>query len=304
MLEVWKGRSDGKGSERIHEVVQCLDREAALPPSAFALIGFCCDEGVRRNSGRVGAREGPAAWRQSLAGLPVPTNRSIIDLGDIVCDGDSLESAQSELGDLVSGVLSRGGIPIVCGGGHEVAWGQFLGISRAKLDASLSILNLDAHYDLRPLIEGRGNSGTSFAQIADHQQKNKHPFNYACVGLQPLSNTQGLHEKAKKLDVLTIAAEEIENASDTLKRFIEQSKHLFLSICLDVFAAPFAPGVSAPQPFGLLPVQALPVIRQAASSGRLIGCCIAELSPRYDVDGATAKLAAYLTAEVMKSASL
>ena len=35
------------------------------------LIGFPCDEGVRRNGGRVGAAAGPAALRAALANLPL-----------------------------------------------------------------------------------------------------------------------------------------------------------------------------------------------------------------------------------------
>ena len=50
----WTGRVDGSGAEhaRWHDIVQI-----AGPEPRFALIGFACDEGVRRNGGRVGAAE-------------------------------------------------------------------------------------------------------------------------------------------------------------------------------------------------------------------------------------------------------
>jgi len=47
---------------------------------------------------------------------------------------------------------------------------------------------------------------------------------------------------------------------------------------------PYAPGVSAPQPLGVLPWQILPLVRQLAASGKVVSYDIAELSPKYDID--------------------
>ena len=53
---------------------------------------------------------------------------------------------------------------IVIGGGHETAWGHFQGLAHPNKD--IAILNFDAHFDLRPLINGQlGSSGTPFRQI-------------------------------------------------------------------------------------------------------------------------------------------
>jgi formiminoglutamase len=70
-----------------------------------------------------------------------------------------------------------------------------------------------------------------------------------------------------------------------------------MSICLDVFSAAVAPGVSASQPLGVMPWDIISFVRQLASSGKVVSCDIAELSPRYDVDHQTAKLAAILIYE-------
>src|ERR687884_322191 len=45
-------------------------------------------------------------------------------------------------------------------GGHETAYGHYLGYVRAG--RPVGIINLDAHLDLRPVEGGRGNSGTPF----------------------------------------------------------------------------------------------------------------------------------------------
>ncbi|MGG4199035.1 hypothetical protein ABEW17_08340 [Peribacillus frigoritolerans] len=65
-LKYWNGRIDSQtelDSFRYHQRVRLAPiSELATSSNAsrtFGLIGFKCDEGVRRNKGRVGAAEGP-----------------------------------------------------------------------------------------------------------------------------------------------------------------------------------------------------------------------------------------------------
>jgi len=61
-----------------------------------------------------------------------------------------------------------------------------------------------------------------------------------------------------------------------------------------VFNSAYAPGVSAPQPFGLDPETVLIFIKHAFKTNKVIGLDIAEVSPRFDHDNNTAKLAAVI----------
>ena len=66
-LECWTGRIDPEADAlRWH---QCIQPLAADSTPGIALLGFACDEGVRRNQGRVGAAEGPVALRRALANV-------------------------------------------------------------------------------------------------------------------------------------------------------------------------------------------------------------------------------------------
>jgi formiminoglutamase (EC 3.5.3.8) len=48
----------------------------------IALLGFVCDEGVRRNQGRTGAAEGPQAIRQALANMASHAGHErLVDMG-------------------------------------------------------------------------------------------------------------------------------------------------------------------------------------------------------------------------------
>src|SRR5262249_7250423 len=104
----------------------------AIRQSRPIFIGFPHDEGVRRNGGRPGAAAAPNGIRSWLAQLSSWDAESSInlpsclDLGN-VGRGMPLEAAQIALGQIVGAILGRGAIPIVLGGGHETAYGHYLG---------------------------------------------------------------------------------------------------------------------------------------------------------------------------------
>ncbi|MCB1119121.1 MAG: formimidoylglutamase [Chlamydiia bacterium] len=251
-------------------------------PRGIVLIGFCSDEGVRRNCGRVGAREGPAVFRQAFSKFPT----SITDGGDII-SGTDLEEAQQEL----SQFLTKLELPLIIGGGHELAWPQYL----ASPKESLGIINIDAHFDLR---SGPSSSGTSFLQMAKHQ----HLFHYACLGIQSQSNSKELFQTAESLNVHWITAEKLSKEGwKGQKAFLNAVDHLLLTLCLDVFAEAYAPGVSAPQPFGLTPQTVLPLLRSLIASNKVRSFSIAELAPPLDPTGQTARLAAHLVSTCFPS---
>jgi len=322
---LWQGRvddPDDPASFRWHQVIRLLDLTDPAPAEAeekgFCLLGFSSDEGVRRNKGRTGAAGGPEAIRKAMASLPwhgaawtgYPGAR-LHDAGDILCLDGRLEEAQEALASAVVEIRKRGLYPIVLGGGHEVAYGHFTGLRRS-LDAQLSgpsgrerlgIINFDAHFDIRPFTEGPS-SGTMFAQIAAEAERDGRSFNYLCLGIQKSGNTRALFEKAESLGVEYIGAGELGYpgtgpSSGTIEGFIKRCDRIYLTLCTDVIAAAHAPGVSAPQPFGLEPRLVQSWIREIAASGKTVGFDIAEVCPELDADQRTARLAAqfifYLT---------
>ena len=154
---------------------------------------------------------------------------------------------------------------------------------------------------MRPLLPGnKGSSGTPFLQIAKAHEAAKRRFDYNCVGIQHAGNIRQLFETAKSYNTKIIWADELHQGNghvDFIDRIIDQNKMVYVSVCLDVFATAFAPGVSASQPLGLVPWHVIPLLRQLAASGKVVSCDIVEMSPRYDIDHLTAKLAANLIYE-------
>lgn len=303
---LWQGRPDALPGERLFQRIQTLDlskTDKATRAPAFAFLGFCSDIGVRRNLGRPGAANGPTHLRKALGNLPIHRQdiTAIYDAGDIIPQEDDLESAQAALGEAVNHLLSNNITPILLGGGHEIAWGHFQGLRQAKPKARIGIINFDAHYDMRPLSpEGLGSSGTPFLQIAQAEQE---AFHYCCVGVQKTANTLSLFETAKAYHVDSIfaeqcQAEQLDALAHQLLEFCQAHDWIYLTVCLDVFSAAIAPGVSAPQALGLFPWQVIPLLRQVLQSGKVLSMDLAEYAPDYDRDAMTASLAASLVSDM------
>lgn len=303
-MDTWHGRPDTPLNACVFQHIKLLNlAESVVKPNlpAFALLGFCCDEGIRRNHGRVGAASGPIAIREYLAKLPFKREHILCyDAGNIVCHDGDLETAQSALGAAVTILLDHHITPILLGGGHEIAWGHYQGIAKAKRQQPLSIINFDAHYDMRPLLNNQlGSSGTPFLQIAQAQQEANKVFDYHVIGIQDTGNTTALTQTASHWHTTAYSAdamhlEPLTAAHAYVQHVLQKASAIYVSICLDVFANAYAPGVSAPQVLGLTPWQVLPLLKQIATSGKVMSYDLAELSPPLDNDFSTTRLAATL----------
>lgn len=302
---------DGALGLRWHQAVQLLNLSKNLSEvnpdqTAFAFLGFCCDEGVRRNQGRTGAAAGPAALRNAMASFAhhLPAQVILCDAGDVICANQNLEEAQEQLGKKVALLLQKGYRPLVLGGGHEIAFGHFLGLEQATAQQQFGVINFDAHFDLRSY-EKQTSSGTPFLQIADRQIERIQDFKYNVIGLQEYGNTRALFQTADRLQAKYTLVEEVQLhklpvLKEQLSAFLEQVDAVYLTIDLDVFAASYAPGVSATNALGIQPEVILALLKQVARSGKLLSLDVAELNPAYDLDNRTAKLGAALLYHVVQ----
>ncbi|MGB5819050.1 MAG: formimidoylglutamase [Saonia sp.] len=301
--EVWTGRTSEQELS-LHEKVKFIDLEkektGKTPKSTIALLGYACDEGVKRNQGRTGAAKGPDVIRHQLGKLPnhLKEQTVLLDTGTIACTDSDMEKAQAHLAEKVALLLKKNTFLILMGGGHDIAYGHYLGLKKYLGGKTLGIINLDAHFDLRSNETGN-NSGTPFYQIAQDHKVEKTTFHYLVLGIRKDANTSVLFETAKKLGVHYIENEtfnmhHLRDVKTTIGRFISEVDHIYLTIDLDGFSSAYAPGVSAPSPMGFAPDIVLEAFKDIIDSKKLISLDIAELNPTYDRDDQTAKLAASL----------
>lgn len=304
---LWTGREDSQESGDIRRLFQIVEgaRSNRVPSQSPVLLGFACDAGVARNKGRTGSAQGPSAIRKILAGFPAHHFHKLFDCGNVVCKEDALEAAQQQLGLEVSQILAQDCVPVILGGGHEIAWGSFLGLKKWLVNQEIStgrarkllILNLDAHLDLRG--SRPASSGTPFDQIAlDCHHDNRH-LQYACWGVSVLGNTPALFERAAQISADVILDHQLQERHldlvfTRLDKLLAAADDVYLTIDMDVFPASVVPGVSAPAAFGvpLSVVEALAV--RVKRSGKMRLADIAEFNPVFDIDQHSARVAARL----------
>ena len=297
----WSGRKSNpdKGNQYWHQEIKFLNlNDLDSDHTDFALIGYVCDEGVRRNRGRMGANQGSIAIRERLAKLPIHfETKEVVDVGNIICVDEDMESCQLAFANVITKLLEHSIFPIALGGGHDMSYGHFKGIYEFLKNTSnrkIGIINFDAHFDLRP-VENKSNSGTPFNQILNE-------FNdvqYFAIGIQQQSNTKELFEIAKYENVqyainydCESSSDEIMNLKKRLLPFINQNDYLYITIDMDGFSSAYAPGVSAPSPLGFTPYFVFKMLNFLFDTNKVISCDIAELNPTLDRDNLTSTLAA------------
>lgn len=303
----WQGRTDledGQSGLRWHQV---MSQANAGKTNTF--VGFKCDLGVAENKGRVGAAAGPDAIRSAVANLAWHTQGNLQDAGNIIAT-NNLDEAQAMYAKVVKQQLDNGDFVIGLGGGHEIAWASYQGLSQhlAKNPKNkIGIINFDAHFDLRKPAPN-GSSGTPFRQIAEHCQQHNQAFHYACLGVSEASNTMALFNYAKQtntqylLDIDCTFA----SAKALLDPMLNKVDELYVTVCLDAFPAHIAPGVSAPSALGVPVEFVLQTLHWLAISQDKFNynwqlTDIAEMNPQYDLDRRTAKLAARIIYQIVKS---
>ncbi|MBQ0151634.1 MAG: formimidoylglutamase [Chryseobacterium sp.] len=302
MNTIWQGRHDGDDAlhHRIFQRVEVEIDYETISTNDFVLHGFAVDEGVARNKGRVGAQKAPDIIRKNMANFPVIRPYfSLLDFGNTECTDGDLENTQKQFALKITTALEKGGKSVVLGGGHEVTFAHYTGIRNAFPDKKIGIINLDAHFDNRKPEDGVGaTSGTGFWQIAQEGD-----INSLHIGIQRNSNTLKLFDTAHQFGMKYILADELffENLSSIYKRIdqlIENVDVLYCTICMDVFNASIAPGVSASAYNGIFAdATFMHFFKHILRSEKLVALDVAEVNPEFDVQDRTARLAATLVNE-------
>jgi formiminoglutamase len=245
-----------------------------------ALLGLADDLGVRMNGGRVGAAEGPYAFRGALAryGTAVPSFGRlprVFDAGDVAA-GLTMAETHDGVTRVCRALLELDLIPVGIGGGHDLTYAMVRGLAEITRRPLYGIY-FDAHLDVR---EEQG-SGMSFRRILEECRLERlHVF-----GLDPFSNSAA-HQAWFEANGGVVGGFGFDGEWP--------DGDIFVSLDLDVIDQAYAPGVSAMNPSGWSPARAENWARAAGRNPNVRLFDIMELAPRYDEEGRTARLAARL----------
>ncbi|MCP6618117.1 arginase family protein, partial [Klebsiella pneumoniae] len=82
--------AESSTAKRLFQTIQQRVHFAPVP-SGIALLGFECDEGVKRNQGRPGAAQAPDVLRGALANMASHQGHArLVDMGSIFVEGNAL----------------------------------------------------------------------------------------------------------------------------------------------------------------------------------------------------------------------
>lgn len=175
-------------------------------------------------------------------------------------------------------MLGLGLFPVGIGGGHDLTFPFVRALaSRVK---PLEVVYFDPHLDVREEV----GSGMSFRALVER------------CAVQRLNNfgASDLVNSHEHLSFLASHNGRIHRDADPAAFFASTHADLAVSFDLDVLDAAHAPGVSAMNPCGWTPQQAVGAVTAAGRCPRVRCFDIMELSPLHDHNDRTARLAAHL----------
>jgi formimidoylglutamase len=323
---------------RLGDVVQRFDAAAGVRPergekrALVGILGAPQDEGVRRNKGRLGAKDAPNEIRRALYKLTPFAGEgedvsalALVDFGDVVMptgapspeeDESWLEAFHSRLESVVAEILGACDMAVIFGGGHDVAYPHYRGMARRY--GSRGVVNIDAHLDYRPPVPRR-HSGSPFRQALDDAEFALRAENFVEFGAQNFANAAAHFNELRARGARIFTLDEIRRPS--AERAVEQggkqadalfasalgyaiqqgaTEALMVSFDMDAARSADAPGVSAPSPVGFSASEMLRFAFLAGAERRTRLVDIVECNPRFDADGRTAKLAALIAAQTLR----
>ncbi len=245
----------------------------------IALVGLPDDTGVGLNNGRLGAKEGPNAFRSALSTMGVAdphgwTWPTIFDAGDVDVVAGDLHETHRRVTEAVESILDLGLFPIGIGGGHDLTF-PFVRAVANKFGPMTGVY-FDPHLDVR---EADG-SGMPFRKLIETRAAKSLRIH----GFDPMSNSsnhvQYFQSHGGHID------------TNTTPKDLWPNGDTFVSLDLDVIDAAFAPGVSAMNPNGWTPKYTAQWVHEAGLNPSVRCFDIMELSPPNDDRNRTARIAA------------
>jgi agmatinase len=284
-----------------------LPHTTDLDGADVAVVGVPFDTAT---SYRPGARFGPEAIRAGSTLLrpyhpavqvDVFGSLSVVDYGDVITTPGNAERTAGQIADGLAPVLAAGAVPLVLGGDHSIVLGELRAHSSAAGEP-VGVVLLDAHADTWDEYYGEKYfHGTPFRRAVEEGVIA--PERSLFAGMRGPLYAESDLEDAREMGFELILGDELRSIGpgDYSRRVRERVGEgpAFLSFDIDVIDLAFAPGTGTPEVAGLLPHEALVLLRSLAGV-EFRGYDVVEVAPVYDGPGqVTAMLAANVAYELL-----
>ena len=170
----------------------------------------------------------------------------------------------------ISKIVGLDKIPVMLGGEHSITFGAVQAVQEKY--PKLSVLQLDAHADLRESYQG---SPYSHASVA---RRISEICPLVQVGIRSMSKEEGDFLPQSK--VKSYSADFVAENKDWCERVCKNLKgDVFVTIDLDVFDPSIMPATGTPEPGGLYWRDVLRLLKRVATSCTIRGFDVVELAP-------------------------
>ncbi|MCP4591018.1 MAG: agmatinase, partial [bacterium] len=168
-------------------------------------------------------------------------------------------------------VVRDGQIPLALGGEHGITAGLVRAVA-GKFE-NLSVLQIDAHTDLRNEFEG-----SAFSHAAVMRRVLEYVEVIVPVGIRSFSSEERIF--MDEADLSPVTARQCHFEPGWIDAVIERlTDDVYISIDIDAFDPAVAPGTGTPEPGGLDWYQVTSLLRRVAGERRIVGADVVEVMP-------------------------
>ncbi|MCI5520076.1 MAG: arginase [Treponema sp.] len=226
-------------------------------------------------------------------------------------------NACTKLAASVEEISSKGDFPLVLGGDHSIVLGTLAGLaaSAKKENKKIGVLYVDAHGDFNDTntsptgnIHGEclaASAGLGLPELTNlyFEGQKVDPHNICFVGCRDLDPGEKVLMKKAGVTVFTMSDIDRQGFSEIVKKVLKffetHADWIHVSFDMDVLDPMYAPGTGIPLPGGLTNREALLLMEEMASIGKVKSAEIVEVNPILDVRNQTAILAVSLAARLL-----
>ncbi len=254
--------------------------DAGFDKAAAAILPVPYDGTV---SYRSGARDGPQAIIEASRYLELyepdldlePAQWGIATLPALEPDVSGPEANIVRVEQVVGALADAGKLPVMLGGEHSLTIGAVRAL--AQRHPGLSILQLDAHADMRDSYQG---SRYSHACVMRRVREIVGSGSVLQAGIRSISSEEMQHFRDVSVTGMHLYTPgQYNNPAAIDELLAELGGTVYVTVDLDALDPSIMPAVGTPEPGGLSWQETLDILRAVAQRSRVIGFDIMELAP-------------------------
>ena len=239
------------------------------------------------SSFRCGSKFGPESLRRASWTLETYSpyldrdleDINFSDMGDLELPQGNLLESLDIIENASGAVFESGRKPFFFGGEHLVTYPIMKGVK--KVFPVFQIVHFDAHCDLRDDYEG---------QRLSHATVMKRVRELGNITIRQIGVRSGTRQEFRELTPV--------DSAEALKAGLDPEIPVYISFDIDVFDPSLVPGVTTPEPGGLLFKEVMDYLK-ALQGLTIIGADLVELAPDYDITFVSSVCAAKVVREII-----